>query len=483
MGFNRFYWDLYRKSAEGIAVCNSFLPENRDIEDDVRLFNVYNTGWKLSKAAQGYFADFMDEIWGYGVSEHEEGSITSMEEAKEAYNNLIEMDFLQGFVVDSLIPALSLPLSYRFGEFFFPYLFTNRYFDLLKIADYFNIDIPEPPKKSAYKERILFYFEICKSLYEFRTKNKLTPDELCAFLYDYAPRVIAKELPLEIPEPSQAWFIGGLIPKAAHCDGGFWQANPETKKGDILIHYETTPVSAITALWIAQTDGVIDPFIHYYSNTYIGNRIDIPHITRDELRADHYFKNHPLVRKNFQGCNGWLMTSGDYEELLRIIKSKGADTKLLPRLYAPTIHQNANIKHERDVEVLLLEPLLNSMGLYEGEQFVRQLPIHAGRGHRVFPDYALHYSTKPDEESAEIIIEAKLCMRNNQERDAAFLQARSYAMILGCSTIVLCDKECLMVYRKSQNFDRDKYIKYYWKDMQTPEKFNNLKEILCRKQD
>lgn len=79
-----------------------------------------------------------------------------------------------------------------------------------------------------------------------------------------------------------------------------WQSNMDTKRGDILIHYETSPVSAITCLWIAQTDGVIDPFFHYYSNTYIGDRIVIPNISLKELKADIYFSNHPLVRKNFQ---------------------------------------------------------------------------------------------------------------------------------------------------------------------------------------
>jgi hypothetical protein len=31
-----------------------------------------------------------------------------------------------------------------------------------------------------------------------------------------------------------------------------------------------------------------------------------------------------IVRKNFQGVNGWQMTSEDYQELIRIIKEKGS---------------------------------------------------------------------------------------------------------------------------------------------------------------
>ena len=74
-------------------------------------------------------------------------------------------------------------------------------------------------------------------------------------------------------------------------------SNQETKKGDILVHYETSPISAITCLWIAQVDGVIDPFTHYYSNTYISNRIAIPHITLKELREDERLLQPPAHKK------------------------------------------------------------------------------------------------------------------------------------------------------------------------------------------
>lgn len=89
------------------------------------------------------------------------------------------------------------------------------------------------------------------------------------------------------------------------------------------------------------------------------------------------------------------------------------------------------------------------MGWYENKDFIRQLPIHAGRGHRIFPDYALHYENKPDEEKSKVLIEAKLYMKNNQEIEEAFLQARSYAQLLESSVIVLCDKYYLFVYERS----------------------------------
>ena len=325
----------------------------------------------------------------------------------------------------------------------------------------------------------MYYWELCKVFYRFRTENNLTSDELSAFMYNYAPNLLHTEDKTGIPQPSQAWFIGGLIRGyGEQWTTGFWQSNPETKKGDILIHYETSPISAITCLWIAQVDGVIDPFTHYYSNTYVSDRIDTPCITLKELQTDEYFSKHSLVRKKFQGVNGWSVSSKDYSELLRMIKAKGFDANILPKLYAPSLPKNVDIEIERDVELQLLEPLLNSMGWYENKNFIRQLPIHAGRGHRIFPDYALHYDNKPNEEKAKVLIEAKQYMKNNQEIEEAFLQARSYAQLLESSVIVLCDKECLIVYEKRHSFDRDRYKKYYWREFENPDIFNELKNKL-----
>lgn len=48
-----------------------------------------------------------------------------------------------------------------------------------------------------------------------------------------------------------------------------------------------------------------------------------------------------------------------------MIKTKGFDIEVLPKLYAPTLPKDVIIEYEHDVEQQLLEPLLNSMGWYE----------------------------------------------------------------------------------------------------------------------
>lgn len=163
---------------------------------------------------------------------------------------------------------------------------------------------------------------------------------------------------------------------------------------------------------------------------------------------------------------------------MRMIEAKGFDTSVLPQIYAPSLPEGIVIKEEKDVEKKLLEPLLNEVGWYEHKDYIRQLPIHAGRGHRIFPDYALHYDNKPEDEKAKVLIEAKYHMKNNQEIESAFLQAFSYAKLLLSSVIVLCDKECILVYESKEGFSRSRYKKYYWEDMRNPDLYNELKNKL-----
>lgn len=490
MKFNQYTWNLYQQSPEGQQVIREFEEAAYNVAeiDIVFKHNPRMKLWLDNAMARLSIQDFCESMWCYNIEEFPDKEIPhSLEEAKSKYEDVISGGLSEEWEIiistddySSMlnnIVWISFLMYYYSPEFYFPNIFIFRFFDLKRIADSFEIDLPSMPKKSDYKARCMYYWQLCELLFQFRVENNLSPAELCAFLYDFAINFTPKEQ-TEIPKPSQAWFIGGLIDEREVFETTFWQANPETKKGDILIHYETAPISAITCLWIAQTDGVVDPFFHYYSNTYIGNKIDIPRITIKELQADEYFFKNPLVRKKFQGVNGWSMSSEDYSELLRMIKSKGFDTDTLPKLYAPDLPKNANIEVERDVETQLLEPLLNSMGWYEGKDFIRQLPIHAGRGHRVFPDYALHYDNKPDYEKAKVLIEAKLYMKNNQEIEEAFKQARSYANILESSVILLCDKQCLIVYEKGQGFDRDNYKKYYWVELENHDIFNELKNKL-----
>lgn len=491
MGFDSYSWEMYKRLPEGIATIQMFEKANDDFSElDIAFkYNPRLDFFCNNEKQRKHINSFCEDIWCYNICEFpDEERPNDLQAAQEKFEDVItrrividDFTVLQhGDYATKLayMTWISFLMYYYAPEYFFPYLFLFRYYDLTKIADRFGIELPPIPKKPDYKGRCMYYWELCKVFYGFRKENDLSPAELCAFLYDFAPHYTKETVSKQLPEPSQAWFIGGKIDPEALTTRTFWQANPETKRGDILIHYETSPLSAITKIWRAETNGIIDPFFHYYGNVYLTNAIDIPSITLKELKEDNYFSAHPFVKKSFQGVSGWSISSRDYTELLRLIRAKQFDTKQLPQIYAPDLSYNQNIASEADVEQILLNPLLASMGWEEGKDFKRQIGIKAGRGHRIYPDYVLHYIDEKNNEQARVLIEAKKEMRNNQEIEAAFTQAKSYANILQANVIVLCDRLRLIVYERNTSFDRHRFNTYYWSELTNPDKFKELKQIL-----
>lgn len=480
MKFNQYTWDLYKQTDVGKKTISLFENAAHDISiyELVSKYNPMETKFSDKDSME----DCCELLWELAIKKML--LPTNIDDARNLYEQIIDgavlfddgEPFIEKADYKTYLMAnmdISSMLFFKAPEYFFPNIFRYHFFDLIKVFDIFDIELPLPPKKSNYRARCMYYWELCEILYSFRKENGLSPYELCAMLYDFG-QGLTKNIPTELPKPSKAWFIGGKIMPIEDLDFTFWQANEDTMRGDILIHYETSPICAITCMWIAQTDGVIDPFFYYYANTYIGSRIKLPHVTLQELKNDEYFSSHPLVRKNFQGVNGWEISNRDYQEFLRIIQTKKYDTSKLPVLYAPKI-ACTNIKLEKDVEEHLLIPLLDSMGMTD---YMRQVPLRAGRGERIYPDFALHCTKTDNGYIAKVLIEAKLSMRNKKEVYAAFQQANSYAHLLEAPIIILCDKEMLLVYTNENGFNRNRYKRFFWEDMENPDSFNELRQII-----
>lgn len=480
MNFNKYTWELYKQTNGGKETVSLFQNAAHTVSI-YELVSKYNP-MEAKFTDKDNIEDCCELLWELAIEQMPLPA--NIDEARNLYEQIIDgaILFEDGEVFigkadyKTYLMAnmdISFMLFFKAPEYFFPNMFRYHFFDLIKIFDSFGIDLPSPPKKSDYRARCMYYWELCETLYNFREENGLSPFELCALLYDFGQGFTRKMLS-DLPKPSKAWFIGGRIMPEEDLDFIFWQANEDTMRGDILIHYETRPICAITCMWIAQTDGVINPFFYYYANTYIGNRIKLPHISLQELKNDEYFASHSLIRKNFQGVNGWEMNNKDYVEILRMIQAKGYDISNLPTLYSPKM-PCTNINLEKDVEEQLLIPLLHSMGMTD---YMRQVPLRAGRGERIYPDFALHCTKTDNGYIAKVLIEAKLSMRNKKEVYAAFQQANSYAHLMESPVIILCDKEMILVYTNENGFNRNRYKRFFWEDMENPDKFNELKRIL-----
>lgn len=398
---------------------------------------------------------------------------------------------------------LSIVLSKYMPEYFIPNLFVMQFAYFKKIAEKYEMDLPKIPNRSDYRGRWLYYIDVCNAIATFSVDNDLQNfGELCAFLFDYELTNIKEELETDynmpLPKiPENVWIlVGNYCEGEKTMESGFWQSNAFTQRGDLMLFYEKSPVKKLNAVWRALGEGFVDPFGHFYSFSYIGQKIEIPEdkaITFEEFKENEYFKTRPtkgnFVSKNFQDVSGWAVTSKDYKEIKNMLEAKGFDTSVLPSLYEPKDFSTEEITSEDDVYIKLVTPLLEQMGWEKGKDFRREVEFPAGHTttHHVSnkrPDYCLHLTYKGKKTYAQVVIEAKEEFKNTVALGECFDQCLTYADWGKARILVICDKHNIYVYEQDRNgqFDKDHHkTRFRWAEMSDHEKFNELKRLLSKK--
>ena len=359
-------------------------------------------------------------------------------------------------------------LAINFPEAFIPYYFCYNYNVLEKIAEEFEIEMPEIPVKKDYEGRFFHYAEICMTLWEFRKKHNMSPYELWAFLYDFAPKYIGgtdSYIIKDIPEPKGAYFIGGSKDDI-FLDGNeekitCWQCDPDTRAGDMIVMYLKTPVSAVDSVWRSISVGFNDPFFYYYRCTYIANPVSIKRITQKQLQQDSVFKDVPIVRKNMQGINGVELLPSQYNHLMDIA---GAD---VPRLEF--------IVSESGQE--LISPLLKKLGYNENE-YTKQLYIEIGNhNHAMIPDFVLLPKHSKGHYSAFALIEAKIKISSQKQLEETKTQARSYAVQLKSKYAAIADKNKIWVLSSDDDYSEE-IFSASWDELNDPDVFSKLLKLI-----
>lgn len=401
--------------------------------------------------------------------------------------------------------SFNLPLSFAFYSLrldnFIPNLFIMQFAQMKRFAENNEIELPLVPNRSRYSDRCLYYLDLCSCLIDFFVDSDITDmAEISAYIFAYEFPEIKGELESEqrpMPNnPEQVWLlVGNLRGDEKNMTRGFWQGNALAHRGDLCLFYEKSPVKAMNAAWIVKEDGVIDPFFYYYSNIYIGDRIEFPAISFNEFINNEYFitsrvdengKELPgnYVKKHFQDCSGWSITATDYNEIQRMLSAKGFDVSLLPQLpkYEPI--KGVNIHHEIDVTKQLMAPLLNRMGYELNKDYFYEVEFRAGHsetGHGLDkrPDICLHMTGSGLNKGAQVIIEMKLDMSSEKKRSEAFDQGLSYAKYGEARIFCLADQAGIYVFKRDKN---RKFIKkfdnyYKWEDMVDNDKYNKLKRL------
>ena len=493
MQFNRFIFDNYLATEEGKKALAFF----KDFE------NVF-----CQKKSEEYF-DFLNHISLLPVSkEYSDAELSDiLSLIKDADDEEIEEDEnLDAMSVDEIFAEAKKILSEELGDdkstlrqdvafitdysilfytagqkYFFPYYFQTQFPKLENICKEFNVVLPSLPSKRNYKERFLYYIEICKAFYDFRRQYELTPEEFCVFLYYFSPHCIEQTLfTSDFPDPTKAYLC-----VASNADSEDiklfdektitrWGGNTNMLPGDIVLMYEVKPVAAIQTIWRCLSVGFTDPFEYFVDRVWIGELIRIPPITLKDLRENEIWKDSGIVKASMQGSSGSPRTKDEYDAFLKMLEAKGFDTSVLPRIAYTGLPNDVELNVEKDVEEKLLEPLLKKLD-YTEKNWVRQLPVRMGRGERNYPDYALFPKGTKGEETAQFLWEAKFTISNKRQLQDAFLQAKSYAMRLQSKGFGLVAKEGIWISFEKDSFMFDKIKSYSWADLENPDVFSEVK--------
>lgn len=496
MYFNKYIWDLYTGSVTGKANIENwllsedfsnqkyFVPIGKSTIDE---FQEHGLGNYILNSKVNWHKIFKDIF--------SKEKITT-DNASMLYQSWIENGLsLNGFKISEKcdykkwaikVAFLSKVLFYTFPDYFFLYNFNRCRFDILvRIFNEFSIPLPKIPNKYDWKSRAYYYIKLCDSLFEFRKIMGLSPHELCSFLYDFAPNILSINNESEIPEPSKVWFLGASKDDFKFLDNPSrqvdisWQGSIDSNNGDIAIMYCLSPRSYIHSIWRITGNGFIDPFFMYYSVIHIVNPVKLTKVVSlSELKSNSIWSQCALVKKNFQGINGYPIEYKEYLELLYMLKCKRQDISEMPMI-KPTFKPGLkDLLTERDVEIELIEPFLKRLD-YNPSDWIRQMPVKMGRGERNFPDYCIEANSTRGEENAKIILESKFEIKTKKDLHEAYLQAKSYALRLQSLKFIIAAKEGLWIFQSNNGiFLIDNYLYYNWIEAEEPDTLFKIKKIV-----
>jgi hypothetical protein len=322
---------------------------------------------------------------------------------------------------------------------------------------------------------------------DFRLLYGLSPVEMCAFLYDFALQFTTSEDASELPDPSRVWFVPcgaenfDRVDKTSADTILPWSGNPDVRRGDILMMYQSKPRSCIDSVWRASSDGFFDPFYSFAGSIILCKRIKTQPVMYAELRQHPLLGKKSAVRARFQGpSSNTAFSAEEYEAILKIMDGKGQDISSLPRIKVSNYSPPGKLLTERDVEEDLIEPFLRRLEFKESD-WVRQMSVKMGRGERNYPDYAFGANPKRGEESAKMILESKFQLSAQSDLKEAFYQTKSYALRLQSKFMAMAAREGVWVFPQDNgNFNIKKFVHKSWAELNHRDHFHKILQLIGR---
>lgn len=501
---NKYVWELYLKSGGQEVVeffednlVNGFKDEYVDkISEFQRVYCAFDDRIRWTSAQLKEYVVFNKNIKDKIVFEENDEQL----DEDVDYINLINeaLDYLwtdcsqecknDKEVFENFIYSIEYNTTYLAFIYYdctIPYYFFGNYNVLERIASDFDIELPSIPAKKDYKARFFHYGEICKALYRYRVENNWSQFELLAFLYDFAPQYIGgidSYIIEDLPEPKSAFFIGGggdnddATAEDYPDNIAFWQCNPETRAGDMIVMYLRTPISSISSIWRSCSVGFNDPFFFYYRCTYIGQPVKVKRMNIKQIKKDKVLSKMPIVKGNMQGINGVELKPSDYNYIVDKTKAK------VKKLEYEEISIDNNYENEKAVEERIIKPFLHNDLGYNVNDYVRQLNVPIGNhNNTLIPDFVLLPRTYGGKHIAYAVVEAKKSIKKEKELAEALKQVSSYASLLSAEYAAVASQEGIWITSDKIHFT-DVIVVYKWSELNADnDKMYEVRKMIGKK--
>lgn len=501
---NPYVWALYRNSFEGQQAVAYFeglknYADNAAYEDPFHAVGEWiasqeegtETPWEAVPMDEETLA-YLNAVRSYaerhpvGTIEEVQALLTGLVTSGEVRLSEDPEDVLTLDIALEDIGLVTLALHLAHPDVFVPYAFSGQHDLLLRLSATFEIPLPPVAGKNEHLERWLYYGHFSAAYQAFRRAHNLTVPELLAFFNDFAVEYVLSSLDPELPEPRSAWLLVGggeqdgdfgWLEEATEQNRTRWQGSLNMRRGDVCVMYVRSPVAAMHSLCRVTEDAYEDPFFHYKHAVQIGHFQRVPRVPFRELAADPVMAESQHIRRNLQGTSGQVLSRAEYGAILDLLAAKGFDRQAAPQLPTQDEVDLSRLANERDVENLLVKPLLERLGL-QGD-WVQQLTVRMGRGEKVYPDFALGVTGTYPEQRARALIEVKYRAPGERAWREAFLQAKSYALRLGARSFLIAAAEGVRLYPRTRDDFFEAGQPYGWEDLREEWALLEVGQALC----
>ena len=233
-------------------------------------------------------------------------------------------------------------------------------------------------------------------------------------------------------------------------DGGTvtWSGRKEMQRGDIVFMYRTSPVKAVVHLLKVTDDPSFDPW-----GGWQGFWVDLEHLAEippvgfSTMRSDPVLGQWSSVRKQFTGSITDPVPHSVYNRLLELIpRQLCSDLSLEPEALSE-LPDSGSYTCEADFEEKVVSPLLRRWSF----KYQYQYPCRFYVGSQASACRVDYYVT--DEIGPVTLFEDKYKIVSPESLDEAMRQGKSYALMFGLPSFVVCAPEGIWVYSLDRNVE------------------------------